>query len=57
MNRSAKDLREDLVPVEEPIQLTPIQPKGAVRAVFWGLRVYIALMVALVVIGFLHGAH
>jgi hypothetical protein len=56
MSRLTKD-QLDVIHVEEPIRLTQIQPKGSIRAVFWGLRIYIALMVVLVVIGFLHGAH
>lgn len=44
-------------PQERPVILTRITPRRSIRLVFWGLRVYIGLMVALVVIGFLRGMH
>lgn len=42
---------------EPPVELTRVKPSRAISAVFWGLRLYIALMVVLVVIGFLRGMH
>ncbi len=41
------------VPPRPP--LTPIVPRGWVRLVFWGLRVYIVAMLVLVIIGFSRG--
>lgn len=38
-----------------PVELTRAQLKGWVRVVFWGLRVYIVVMIALVAIGFARG--
>lgn len=40
-----------------PAPLTPVKPRGWVAWVFWGLRVYIAAMLVLVVIGFSRGVH
>lgn len=40
-----------------PVALTRITPGRTIRAVFWGLRVYIGLMMALVIVGFLRGVH
>lgn len=37
--------------------LTPVKPRGWVAWVFWGLRIYIAAMLVLVVIGFSRGVH
>ena len=37
--------------------LTPVKPRGWVAWIFWGLRVYIAAMLVLVVIGFSRGLH
>jgi hypothetical protein len=45
------------VETETPVELTKIVPKGAIRVVFWGLRIYIVLMVILVIIGFTRGIH
>ncbi|MHB1952301.1 MAG: hypothetical protein ACYCOU_01015 [Sulfobacillus sp.] len=42
---------------ETPVVLTRITPRRSIRVVFWGLRVYIGLMVALVIVGFLRGMH
>ncbi len=42
---------------EAPVSLTRITPPRSIRIVFWGLRVYIALMVALVILGFVRGMH
>ena len=42
---------------QRPVELIKIVPKGSIRVVFWGLRVYILLMVVLVVIGFARGMH
>ncbi|MDA8206610.1 MAG: hypothetical protein M0Z36_11115 [Thermaerobacter sp.] len=44
-------------PGEPPVVLTRVTPRRGIRVIFWGLRVYIGLMVALVVIGFLRGMH
>ncbi len=38
-----------------PVELTKAQVKGWVRVVFWGLRVYIVVMIVLVAIGFARG--
>jgi hypothetical protein len=40
-----------------PVELTRVTPTRGIRIVFWGLRVYIGLMVALVIIGFIRGMH
>ena len=45
------------VETEAPAKLTKIVPKGSIRMVFWGLRIYILLMVVLVIIGFTRGIH
>jgi hypothetical protein len=46
-------LRDQLAPV--PLTRAPV--RGWLRWAFWGLRVYIAVMLVLVVIGFIHGVH
>ncbi|MHB1626759.1 MAG: hypothetical protein ACYCVB_00080 [Bacilli bacterium] len=38
-----------------PVELTKAQVNGWVRVAFWGLRVYIVVMIALVAVGFAHG--
>lgn len=38
-----------------PLARAPVQ--GWVRWAFWGLRVYIVVMLVLVAIGFTHGVH
>lgn len=38
-----------------PLTRAPVQ--GFVKAVFWGLRLYIAVMLVLVAIGFSRGMH
>lgn len=58
MERSRMDIKA--VPsgeVESLPELVKIVPKGSIRVVFWGLRLYIVLMVALVIIGFTRGIH
>ncbi|MDA8194435.1 MAG: hypothetical protein M0Z53_10615 [Thermaerobacter sp.] len=45
------------VDLEAPVPLTRIAPKGPIRLVFWGLRAYILVMLALVAIGFARGLH
>ena len=42
---------------EAPVELRRIQPRGVIRVVFWGLRLYILVMVILVIIGFARGLH
>lgn len=42
---------------DSPVVLTRITPRRSIRVIFWGLRVYIGLMVALVIVGFLRGMH
>ncbi len=42
---------------EHPVALKRITPKGSIRLVFWGLRIYIVVMVVLVLIGFSRGIH
>ncbi|AEJ39367.1 hypothetical protein TPY_1177 [Sulfobacillus acidophilus TPY] len=50
---------ERQVPVDElkPVPLTRAEVRGWIRWSFWGLRLYIAVMLVLVVIGFLRGLH
>ena len=48
---------EVLEVIEEPVTLTRITPNRTIRIAFWGLRLYIAIMVVLVIIGFLRGVH
>lgn len=56
--RNVVDTRVQVVePEDTPVVLTRITPRRSIRVVFWGLRVYIVLMVALVVVGFLRGMH
>ncbi|MDI9260456.1 hypothetical protein [Alicyclobacillus sendaiensis] len=43
-------------PVSPTEPLPRAQVKGWVKAVFWGLRVYIAIMLVLVVIGLAKGS-
>ncbi|MCL5972388.1 MAG: hypothetical protein M1499_07495 [Firmicutes bacterium] len=45
------------VEAETPVELTKIVPRGSIRLVFWGLRIYIVVMVVLVIIGFTRGIH
>lgn len=47
----------DPLPVEDltPVPLTRAQVKGWIRWSFWGLRLYILVMLVLVVIGFMRG--
>ncbi len=40
----------------QPVALERVVPSPLIRAVFWGLRVYILAMVVAVVIGFMRGA-
>lgn len=40
---------------ERPVALVRISPTGFVRWAFWGLRLYIVVMLVLVVIGFSRG--
>ena len=49
--------RPGVDPEESPVVLTRITPRRGIRVVFWGLRIYIGLMVALVIVGFLRGMH
>ena len=42
---------------EVPVELTRITPRGSIRLVFWGLRIYIVTMIVLVIIGFSRGMH
>jgi LPS O-antigen subunit length determinant protein (WzzB/FepE family) len=56
--RNAVDTQVQVVePDDTPVVLTRITPRRSIRVVFWGLRVYIGLMVALVIVGFLRGMH
>jgi hypothetical protein len=51
---------KDKVPfefTEEPIKLSVVKPGRTVRLAFWGLRIYIVLMVGLVAWGFMRGMH
>jgi len=44
---------------KEPDTLAPLERahvKGWVRATFWGLRLYIVLMIILVIVGFTRGS-
>lgn len=43
--------------LEPPVPLTRIHPKGPVQIAFWGLRIYIMVMLVLVAIGFARGLH
>ncbi|AEJ44215.1 hypothetical protein [Alicyclobacillus acidocaldarius] len=43
-------------PISPTEPLARAQVKGWVKAVFWGLRVYIAIMLVLVVIGLVKGS-
>jgi hypothetical protein len=40
-----------------PVTLTRVRPHGLIQIAFWALRVYIAVMVALVAVGFARGLH
>lgn len=40
----------------QPVPLERAMPSPLIRAVFWGLRVYILAMVVAVIIGFMRGA-
>ncbi len=40
-----------------PVKLTKVVPKGWIQIAFWGLRLYILIMVVLVAIGFSRGIH
>ncbi|MCY0881104.1 MAG: hypothetical protein OWS74_03835 [Firmicutes bacterium] len=40
-----------------PVPLTRGNVKGWIQWIFWGLRIYIVVMVVLVVIGFARGLH
>lgn len=42
-------------PVVRPRPLTRVQPSGWVTWAFWFLRAYIAVMLVMVVVGFLRG--
>ncbi len=58
MKSNAKKLQ--VVPPEDnmaPVKLTKIVPKGWIQIAFWGLRLYIVIMVVLVAIGFSRGLH
>ena len=54
-----KTLLQVVPPVadDQPIPLKKIVPKGSIRVVFWGLRIYIVAMLVLVIVGFAHGLH
>ncbi len=41
---------------ERKVELQRITPNGSIRVVFWGLRIYIVVMLILVVIGFSRGS-
>jgi hypothetical protein len=41
----------------EPVKLERVTPSGPIRIIFWGLRIYIVVMVVVVVIGFTRGLH
>lgn len=47
--------RVQVVDPHDPVPLKRVTPRRSIQIVFWGLRVYIALMVVLVIIGFFHG--
>ncbi len=58
MTISRKDIKA--MPPKEPEtlpELVKIVPKGTIRVVFWGLRLYIVMMIVLVIIGFTRGIH
>jgi hypothetical protein len=40
-----------------PVPLKRIVPTRPIQLAFWGLRIYIAVMLALVVVGFIRGLH
>ncbi len=42
---------------EHRVTLERITPKGSIRFIFWGLRIYIVAMLVLVIIGFSRGIH
>ncbi len=44
-------------PPFEPVPLKRVVPTRPIRLAFWGLRIYIALMLALVIVGFIRGLH
>ena len=45
------------IELDQPVPLKRIKPKGAIRIAFWGLRIYIMLMLVMVGIGFVRGLH
>lgn len=55
MKTNHNDLK--VIPSETLPELVKIVPKGSVRLVFWGLRVYIVMMIGLVIVGFMRGIH
>ena len=55
MQGVAKMNEENQKTLASHIPLTRAKVKGWVNVVFWGLRIYIALMLVLVVIGLLKG--
>ncbi|MHB1956600.1 MAG: hypothetical protein ACYCOU_22955 [Sulfobacillus sp.] len=57
--KASKNALQVVPPVdsEVPVELTRIVPKGSIRIVFWGLRIYIVVMIVLVIIGFSRGIH
>jgi hypothetical protein len=56
MTRSAKGTEAPIL-LEPPVPLTRVEPKGIVKVAFWALRIYIAIMLVLVAIGFRRGLH
>ena len=60
MKQHRQNRPEDMPVVElcapAPGPLTRAPVKGWVKAVFWGLRVYIVAMLVLVLVGFARGA-
>ncbi|MGC8488452.1 MAG: hypothetical protein ACP5QO_09585 [Clostridia bacterium] len=58
-NRNDERDALQIVPTESdgPVELHRVQPTRAIRVVFWGLRIYITVMMALVIFGFMHGLH
>jgi len=46
----------DQEPQELPVTLTRAKVTGLVKGVFWGLRLYIVVMLVLVIVGFARGS-
>ncbi len=57
MEQNRERLEISAAPCQTPVELTRVLPRGLVRWAFWGLRLYIAVMLVLVGIGFSRGMH